>query len=214
MTAVLERADTRSRVGWWLAIAMPVGPLAIGLLRYVLPYKTTDDSVAVVQAVAAHPGRESAVLWFALVGLVTLVPGVLAAARVAGNTRLTRAALALVVPAYLCLVGPLSQDFMAWSGVHAHIDSATLSKMLDATHPSVAVASVIFVIGHVVGTALLGIALLRSGRIPSWAAWAVTVSQPLHFIAVVVVDSHGLDLFAWTLTALGMAVCAQALLRR
>ena len=41
---------------------------------------------------------------------------------------------------------------------------------------------------------------------PRWAAIAVVVSQPLHFVAAVVLSSHVLDAVAWGLTALGFAV--------
>lgn len=77
--------------------------------------------------------------------------------------------------------------------------------MVSAAHPAVDVSVGVFVIGHVVGTVLLGLALLRSRRIPAWAAWAVTVSQPLHFVATVIIGSPQVDLVAWGLTALGLA---------
>ncbi len=39
------------------------GPLAIAVLRGVLPYDTTDDTATVIAKVAANPGAQSAVLW-------------------------------------------------------------------------------------------------------------------------------------------------------
>jgi hypothetical protein len=211
MTVLDREAVVAPRAGWWIAVALPVGPLAVALLRYLLPYRTTDDAAAMVSAVAAHPGRQSAVLWLGLLAVLTLVPGVLVAVRLAGDSRLSRTAIVLLVPAYLCLGGLLSEDLLLWSGVHAHVDMTTLVAILSAAHPTVGIASAIFVVGHVVGTVLLGVALLRSGRIPPWAGWAITVSQPLHFVAAVVVGSHTLDLVAWSLTAVGMATCAAAL---
>ena len=59
---------------------------------------------------------------------------------------------------------------------------------------------------------MFGIALLRSRRVPAWAAWAVAVSQPLHFIATVIAGSPILDLIGWSLTGIGLAVVARALL--
>jgi len=41
--------------------------------------------------------------------------------------------------------------------------------VVDAGHLSIGVAIGVFVLGHVVGTVLLALALLRSGRIPTWA---------------------------------------------
>ena len=60
-------------------------------------------------------------------------------------------------------------------------------------------------IGHIVGTVLLGLALLSSGRIPAWAAWTLTLSQPLHLVAAVILGSPQVDFFAWSLTSVGMA---------
>jgi hypothetical protein len=49
--------------------------------------------------------------------------------------------------------------------------------------------------------------------VPRAAALAVLVSQPLHFVAAVVVGSHWLDLFAWGLNAVGFAAVAMVVLR-
>lgn len=193
-------------------VLLPVGPLCVALLRYLLPYYTADGSLGTVVAVDADPGRESVVLWLGLAALVTLVPGVIAAAGVLPASRLKAWALALSVPGYLCLGVILSQDYLLWSGAHAHTDPRQVAQLLDAAHPSLNIGTGIFVVGHVVGTVLLGVALLRSGRIPVWAAWAVVVSQPLHFIAAVIVGSPTLDLIGWTLTGIGLAAVARALL--
>ena len=47
-----------------------LGPASVGILRFLLPYYTAPDSAASARAVAAHPGRESAVLWLGLVELL------------------------------------------------------------------------------------------------------------------------------------------------
>ncbi len=41
-----------------------------------------------------------------------------------------------------------------------------------------------FVIGHIVGTVLLGIIIFQAKLAPPWAAAMLTASQPLHFIAI------------------------------
>jgi hypothetical protein len=68
-------------------------------------------------------------------------------------------------------------------------------------------------VGHVLGTVLLGLAMLPSGRVPTWSAWAITVSQQLHFVATVIRSSPPIDFAAWGLTAAGMAMVARALLK-
>lgn len=107
--------QTPARSNPWLLVVMPLGPVAVGVLRYLLPYQTTDGAAAMVRAVFAYPGRESVVLWLSLVAVLTLVPGVQAAARLAGSTLLCRVALGLVVPAYLCLGALTAGDAILWS---------------------------------------------------------------------------------------------------
>lgn len=159
-------------------VLLPIGPLCVGVLRYLLPYYTANNSLAAVRAVDAHPNRESAVLWLGLIALVTLVPGVIAAAGVLPASRLKTWALALSVPGYLCLGVLLGQDYLLWSGAHSHADPRQIAALIDAAHPTVNVGLAIFVAGHVLGTVLLGIALLRSRRIHASAAWAVTSPNP------------------------------------
>lgn len=195
-------------------VLLPIGPLCVGLLRFLLPYYTADGNLETANAVIAHPDRESAVLWLGLVAVLTLVPGLIAVAGLLPASRLKTWAITLCVGGYLCLGALLSEDSLLWSGARAHTDPQQIADLLTAVHPSMNVATGIFVVGHVIGTVLLGVALLRSHLIPAWAAWLVIVSQPLHFTAAVIVASPPLDLIAWSMTAVGLAVIARALLSR
>jgi hypothetical protein len=215
MTATVAPLRTRSvpLSVWAMAVLLPIGPLAIAFLRLVLPYYTSPETADVVSAAHAHPGRESAVIWLGYAGVLLLVPGVVLAARVCRDQapRLTGWALALAVPGYLSMGVMLGYDHLVWSATHAHLSAAEAAAVVDAGHPSLDVAIGVFVLGHVVGTVLLGIALLRSGRIPGWAAWAITVSQPIHFIATVFLGSPQVDFVGWCLTALGLAFVARVI---
>jgi hypothetical protein len=74
-----------------------VGPLAIAVLRLILPYDTTDDTAATVEKVAAAPAVEGVVLWLTYLALLTLPLGVLIAARQAIRARPVLGAVAAVV---------------------------------------------------------------------------------------------------------------------
>ncbi len=217
MTATLAPSRARSipLSAWGTAVLMPIGPASIALLRLILPYYTATDPAGSVAAVEADPGAQSAVLWLACLGLLTLVPGLYAAGRVSRPTapRLTAWALALAVPGYLSLGLLVGMDHLLWSATTAGLSAEDAVAVVEAGHPTIDVAVGVFVVGHVIGTVLLGLALVRSGRVPAWAGWVVAVSQPLHFIATVVVGSPQLDFFAWGLTALGMAVVAREVVR-
>jgi hypothetical protein len=217
MTAT--RAPSRARsiplTTWGVALLLPVGPAAVAVLRLILPYYTESNSAGMVAAVDADPGRQSAVLWLTYVAILTLVPGLLAAARVCRDAapRLTTWALWLGVPGYLSLGMFVGSDHLLWSASDAGLSGPDSVALVDAAHPSIDVAIGVFVLGHVIGTVLLGLALLRSGRIPAWAGWAITVSQPLHFVAAVILGSPQVDFVAWCLTALGMAFVAREVLK-
>jgi hypothetical protein len=155
------------------------------------------------------------VLWLGYLATLTLVPGVLAAASLArrGAPRLATWAVALLVPAYLSMGALVTGDAVLWSGHRAGLSAETTGAVYDDLHPSIGVAVGVFVLGHVVGTVLLGLALLRSRAIRAPFAWALTISQPLHVVAFVVLGVQALDVVAWALTTVGMAAAAVALVR-
>lgn len=217
MTATLAPSRARSipLATWCVALLLPVGPAAIAVLRLILPYYTEADSAGAVAAVNADPGRQSLVLWLAYVGILTLVPGLFAAARICRDSapRLTAWALGLAVPGYLSLAMLVGSDHLLWSVSDAGLSGTDAVAVVDAGHLSIDVAIGVFVLGHVVGTVLLGLALLRSARIPVWAGWAITISQPLHFVATVILGSPQVDFVAWGMTAIGMAFVAREVLK-
>jgi hypothetical protein len=208
-------ADTRTFSRWTAAIILPIGPAAVALLRFVLPYDTVDDAKTMAAKVIAEPGRGSAVLWLGLIAILTLVPGAYAAGKLARRRapKLTLVALALLIPGYLSLAWLGAEDQLLWSGAHAGVDAATTTRIAEAVHPTTSIAGLLFVMGHVLGTILLGVALWRSKVIARWAAAAVIVSQPIHVVAAVIVTSHPLDLFGWGLQAVGFAAVGWAILQ-
>jgi hypothetical protein len=125
----------------------------------------------------------------------------------------TAIALFLVVPGYLSLPWTASSDLFTWSAGTAGLDPADITKAVEVTHGSMNLAGTVFVVGHVLGTILVGVAMWRSRIVARWAAVAVMVSQPIHFIAAIIIPSHTLDLIGWGLQAVGYAVVGWAILR-
>jgi membrane-bound ClpP family serine protease len=78
--------------------------------------------------------------------------------------------------------------------------------------PTAGILLGIFIVGHILGTLLLGIAAYRSGLVPRPVAVALAASQFVH-LAAVIAGLPWLDLLAWGTTALGMAFLARAVLR-
>jgi hypothetical protein len=220
MTAVTERAsetraDLRTWSRWLAAVLLPIGPAAVAILRYILPYTTADSSPDVVRLVAAHQTAQSAVVWLGFIAGLTLVPGVVYAGRVVAREapRLAAAATILLVTGYLSLAWLTVGDAYLLFGVRHHLSQAVLTGMYDGVHPAATVASILFVLGHVLGTILLGVGMLRGRVVPTWAAVATIIAQPVHFVAAVIVGSHALDLVGWGLNAVGFAALSMAVLR-
>lgn len=113
--------------------------------------------------------------------------------------------------------GPAATDLAALAGPQAGLDNATTTRIVDqmAAHPTAGIAIGLFVIGHILGTMLLGIALWRGRMMPLWAAVALIVSQPPHFVFAVDVPNGPLDAtLGWGLTAVGLAAAGIALARQ
>jgi hypothetical protein len=210
-----SHADIRPLWRWSAALILPIGPAAVALLRYFLPYNTTDDVPTIVNKIVDNLDRSSFVLWLGYIAFLTLVPGVYVVGRLTRRSTpwLTAIAVVLMVAGYLSLPWTASSDVFTWSAGTAGLDPASIAKAADVTHGSMNLAGFVFVIGHVLGTILLGIAMWRSRVGPRWAAIAVLVSQPIHFVAAVIVSSHTLDLIGWGLQAAGFAAVGWAILR-
>lgn len=218
MTETISRSTTHADIRpvwrWLAAVILPIGPAAVALLRFLLPYNTADDASTIVNRIVDNLNRSSFVIWLAYVAILTLVPGVYFVGRLTrrGAPWLTGIALVLMIPGYLSLPWTASSDVFTWSAGTAGLDPATITKVAETTHGSTDVAGLVFVAGHLIGTVVLGIAMWRSGVGGRWAAVAVAISQPLHLTAVII-SSHPLDLVGWGLQAVGFAAVGWAIVR-
>ena len=107
----------------------------------------------------------------------------------------------------------IAGDILLWTGASSGLDAATLTSLRVTLHPTSDIAAGIFVLGHVIGTVLLGVAMWRSHAVPAWAAVVTAISQPLHFVAAVILASPSLDLVAWGMNAVGFAAASVAIWR-
>ncbi len=154
-------------------------------------------------------------LWLSLVALLTLPLGVLVVGAIAARARPVLGTVAAVIAwvAFANLAFLVGPDQIALAGVEAGLPGTATAALVEASvaHPVSTVATTVWVIGHILGTVLLGVSLWRT--IPVWAALALIVSQPLHLVVAVIVPNHLLDGLAWLLTAVGFAVTAAVGLR-
>lgn len=191
------------------AVLMPVGPVAVGVLRFAVPADPVGESVA------AHPGAQRVVLWCGLIAVLTLLPGVLAAVRLLRRytPRLATWAGALLVPGYLGLTALLAGDAVAAAGTDLGLPPARVTDLVDGVGalPTMTVLTIVFVVGHIIGTLLLGIAALRTRLAPAPVAVALAISQFVH-LGAIIAGLPWLDLLAWLATAVGMSFLARRVL--
>jgi hypothetical protein len=198
-----------------LAAVVVLGPLSVAVLRALLPYNTPDNAATVTAKVAAHQGAQNATLWLTLIAMMTLVPGVIAVGLLAArHSRILGTwGMALAVASFSLLWATTTIDFAALAGARSGIGASSTTALLGnlTASPPMTVATTAFIIGHILGTVLIGAALLRARMIPAWTAWALTISQPLHFVFAVITPVRALDAAAWGLTTIGFAAAAYSI---
>jgi hypothetical protein len=121
----------------------------------------------------------------------------------------------LALMGLVSFLGVVALDGVALEMVGHGTAQADMAAVLDqAMHrdPIVITMTMVFVVGHIAGTMLLGIGLYRAQVIPVVAAAAVAVSQPLHFVAHQF-ESTPLDAVAFALFAAGLASLGLRVLR-
>ncbi|SDG14778.1 hypothetical protein [Pseudonocardia oroxyli] len=159
---------------------------------------TTRDTIAWF---GENPGLAEAVSATGLLAALLLVPGIWAAVQ---RLRGVVAGVGgwLMGSGYL-LSTVLSFETLTVSAIlAAGGDPGLLAVASDAHAPTTAFAVyVLFGLGALVGTLLLGIAMLRSG-VPSWAGWAMIASVPVRMIGLLT----GLTLVGPPLASLLIAV--------
>jgi hypothetical protein len=203
-----------------LAILIPIGPLAIALVRGLLPYYTTASNTKLASAVAAHQGAEGVVIWLTFIAALTLIPGVIAVGLLARRhaPRMGTTGLVLAFAAFMSLFWSTvaGSDNVALAAARIGRPAASTGKLITSMGniPALGLAGNLFVAGHILGLGLLGLALWRGRAVPAWAGITLAGSQLLHLVFAVIVPNHLLDGCAWGLTAVGFAMAAVALVKQ
>jgi len=197
----------------------PLGPLTMGASLLLSPYGNSGDATVIFDSVAAQPRTVIILGWLSLIIGLTLIPGVIATgwAALQGAPRLATAALLVAVPGWSAGLLFPSADLMATALHTAGVDRATsvttLTALVEFNSPALGATVLIFVVAHILGTVLLGLALLRARIVPRVVAILLVLAQPLHFVAFVVLGNTTLDVTASWLTALGFGAAGWTLIR-
>ena len=213
-----HRGDLRRPWRVVIAVLLPLGPLFVAVAFALRPFTGAEDPAVIIARILASP-RTDLLLWLGF-----LAPGLLLLATVAAGHLARRGApvLATIATTINALAFGLmsgavaSGDLITVAGGRAGVDPATILTITDAIEnsPITGTALGIWVPGHILGMVLLAVALRRARVLPLWAAVVLGISQPIHFLAFVVLQNQYVDAVAgWGFTAVGFAAVAVALLR-
>jgi hypothetical protein len=186
---------------------VPATCVAIGRL-----FQTDDsDTRQTLDLIAANPDRQFTFALFGFIGLVTVVPAFLAAASLSRRRRpmLTTVALAVNLTAYLgaFAMGAIDNLYLIGASLppeQRDVAAIVIDKMWSTGIPGV--STNLFVLGHIIGAILMGLALRGSIATVGWLAMLLTT--PMHVVAFVVLQMPALDMAAWLLMTLAFACCA------
>ena len=149
----------------------------------------------------------------AVLGALLLVPAVLGVMRVVrvGAARLGLIGGVLTAAGYICYFAMVFQGFTADAMVRAGGSHAEQVAILQAglDEPLTIWVYVLFVIGNMIGTFLLGLAVVRARTAPVWAGIGLMAWPVLHLV-----DLTGSEVLGSVLQAVGFAAIGVALLRR
>ena len=147
-----------------------------------------------------------------------MIPAVLAAGRLSRRSAplLSLIATGLAVLGWAAIYAPIALDSVARQAAAVQGQPAEVVDLYDrfaGKDLGLSIAFGFFIVGHVIGTALVGVALWRSRSVPGWAAALVVVGSVLHPVARVAVGSKFLDVAAALFLAAGFAAVARTVWR-
>ncbi len=178
-----------------------------------------DDSTGAhaLALVGAHPTLARVAAVAAMIGSLLMVPAAIGAMRLIGYraARLGLVGGVLVAAGYICYFAVVTGTFTTVAMVQRGGPLADYAAVLDASQQTAWTTWVflLFVLGNLVGTFLLGLGLLRSHAVPAWAAAAVMAWPPLH-VTGLVAGSEWFEVTGAILQAVGFAVVGARLLKR
>lgn len=177
-----------------MALGLLVGPLGFVVANTTYAWVTRNggDDLTGQHALAlyaAHPLAVRIALNAALIGSLFIVPGLLGAMRVLRTNapRLSLVAGTLMIAGYICYFGINASTFTELAFAERGVAGSRAAAALDASQndPAGLWIFMLFVLGNIIGTVLLSVALWRSRIVAGWAALAVLAWPVLHVTGLI-----------------------------
>jgi uncharacterized integral membrane protein len=205
-----------------MALGLIVGPLGFLVANTTYAWvtrsgggdATTQHALALY---AAHPVLIRVALNAALIGSLFIIPGLLGAMQLLRKQapRLSLTAGTMMIAGYICYFGINASTFAELGLAERGVNGSAVTGALDAgeNDPAGLWIFLVFVLGNLVGTLLLSIALWRSRTVAKWAAVAVFAWPVLHVIGLIA-GTEWFEVAGAVLQAAGFAAVASVLLAR
>ncbi|GGM46188.1 hypothetical protein ACFFX1_21920 [Dactylosporangium sucinum] len=204
-----------------LAAALFTAPWGFVVANAAYAWSTRDggsdgDGAGALALAAAHPGPTRLSALAAMVGSLLIVPAVLGVKRLIGDRggRLAGIAAALTAGGYICYFGIAMSTFVTLAMARQGGSTAGFAAVLDEAQsdPSALWVFLLFVLGNLVGTVLLAVALFRSRTVAAWVAVALGAWAPLH-ITGLVAGTEWFEVAGAVSQAVALAAVGRALLK-
>ncbi|GAA2582492.1 hypothetical protein GCM10010399_10360 [Dactylosporangium fulvum] len=203
-----------------LAAALFIAPWGFVVANSAYAWATRDggsdsDGAGALALAAAHPGLTRLSALAAMVGSLLVVPAVLGVKRLVGDRsrKLAGIAAALTAGGYICYLAIVSGTFVTLAMARRTGATAEFAAVLDEAQadPLMLWVFLLFVLGNLVGTVLLAVALFRSRAVAPWVAVALGAWAPLH-VTGLIVGTEWFEVAGAVSQAVALAVVGRALL--
>ena len=204
--------DVRSFQRYAAAVILPI-PTAVAIGRL---FQTDDTNTRqALDSIALNPERQFSFALLGFIALLALVPAFLAAGALSVVERRYSPLWRLGSTCGLCWClrhGRDRQPLPHWRLAppeQRDVAAIVIDKMWSSGIPGVSTS--LFVLGHILGAILMGLALRGSIATVGWLAMLLTT--PMHVLAFVVLQMPALDLAAWLLMTLAFVCCAVKIIK-
>jgi hypothetical protein len=162
---------------------------------------------------ARFPGELQAATLLALVGSLLAIPGLLGALRLIRprKPRLGLWAIGLMIAGYVCYFGVNTTNFATLALAQLRPDAGDVAEATQ-NFPTAMPVFIVFVIGNLGGTLLLGIAVILTRDLP-WYAGALVIGWPVGHIVNLVGGGEWFAVAGGALEVVGLGILAGIALR-
>lgn len=196
-----------------LAFALQAGCNALYAIASTGNAGDSGSGTETLSFYAAHASELRLATVLSLIGSLLVAPGILAALRVlrTSRPRLSLIAGVLMIAGYICYFGVVTTGFDSLALAEGGVDAGAAMDAVQADAAALWIF-LLFVVGNLVGTLLLGIAVILSKQVP-WVAGALIIGWPVGHVTNLIVGNEWFAVAGGVLEVIGLSLVAAAAVR-